>query len=437
MTLHIRRERLRLAVAAATTLLSGSAFAQMAPAITEPVTITFYNYNLASAGMGAEGTKQLLDEFMAANPLITVEGVGVSSPEMTSRVQADMVAGQAPDVAQIVFDGFDFVVNSLGAKALEDIAPAEEIAAHFDGMSANGLELGRLDGKTYGLAYTFSTPVLFYNASLFAEAGLDPDRPPRTWDEVKAAALQINERTGKTGLLTGAIMGSDWMLQGIILSNGGRVLSEDRTTITWAEPPALEAISMLRDLHLSGAMPNMPMASTIETFSSGNGGMYLQTSAMQAVFVAAAEGKFDLRSAPMPAFGDKETRPTNSGSALVIFADDPVKQRAAWELMKFLTSERGYTIITSKIGYLPLRPAIVDDPNYLAGWVAEHPLVQPNLDQLARLNPWVPMPGPNYRQILKILLDATEESVFGDGDPAEIMTDAQQRAQDLVPAAGQ
>ena len=69
------------------------------------------------------------------------------------------------------------------------------------------------------------------------------------------------------------------------------------------------------------------------------------------------------RAAPMPSFGDKPTRPTNSGSALVVLTHDPVKQRAAWELMKFLTSKHGYTIITSKIGYLPLRTDIVDDPN--------------------------------------------------------------------------
>jgi multiple sugar transport system substrate-binding protein len=407
--------------------------AEMAKTLDQPVTITFYNYNLASAGVGADGTKQLLDEFMAAHPDIKVEGVGVNSADMNSRVQADMAAGRVPDVAQIVFDGFDFIVHNLGAQALEDIVPADELAAHFEGMAPNGLQLGFLDGKTYGLAYTFSTPVLFYNATLFREAGLDPDKPPRTWDEVKQYALQIRDKTGKTGLMTGAIMGSDWMIQGIILSNGGRVLSEDRKTITFAEPPALGAIEMLHDLAVSGAMPNVPMNGTIETMASGNAGMYLQTSALQAVLVAGAKDKWELRAAPMPSFGDKPAKPTNSGSALVIFSQDPVKQRAAWELMKFLTSERGYTIITSKIGYLPLRPDIVDDPQYLAGWVKEHPLVQPNLEQLSRLNPWVPMPGPNYRQILKVMLDAYEEAVFGDGDPAEVMAEAQQRAQDLMP----
>ena len=42
-------------------------------------------------------------------------------------------------------------------------------------------------------------------------------------------------------------------------------------------------------------------------------------------------------------------------------------------------------LIVDEIGYLPLRPAIVTDPKYLAGWIAEHPLVAPNLEQLDRL----------------------------------------------------
>ena len=101
--------------------------------------------------------------------------------------------------------------------------------------------------------------------------------------------------------------------------------------------------------------------------------------------------------------------------------------------MKFLTSEHGYTIITSEIGYLPLRPAIVDDPNYLAGWIEDHPLVAPNLEQLDRLEPWDPMPGPNFRQIVKTMMDAVEMSVFGGADVEATLMDAQANAQALMP----
>ncbi len=429
-------KRLALAVAAATTLGGAASAAEMAPAVDKSVTITFYNYNLASAGIGAEATKKLIADFMAANPKITVEGVPVPSPDMITRVQADMAAGRPPDLAQIVFRDIDFAAFSLGAQALEDIVPPAELAAHFEGMSPNGLQLGVLDGKTYGLAYTFSTPILFYNADLFRQAGLDPDKPPRTWPEVKAAALAIVEKTGKQGFngLFFSTGSGTFTIQSVLMSNGGLAISDDRKTLKFAEPETVEALAMLRDLVKSGALPDVDPNSATEAMSSGNLGMFLTTSALQGALLAAAKDKWELRAAPMPAFGDKPTRPTNSGSALFILAQDPLKQRAAWELMKYLTSREGYTVITRDIGYLPLRPDIVDDDAYLGEWVEANPLIRPNLEQLSRLTPNRPMPGTNYRQVENTMMDAFNEAVFGDNDDvAGILADAQSRAQDLMP----
>ncbi|RMC30194.1 ABC transporter substrate-binding protein [Paracoccus alkanivorans] len=428
-----------------TTILTGLALAlgataghaQTIPAeVTEPVTITFYNYNLSSAGNGAEATKKMIAEFEASHPNIKVEGIPVSPQNFVTRVQADIVAGQPVDLTQMGFNALDFASKNLGAVALEDIIPQAEIDAHLEGMVPNGLELGRLDGKTYGLAYTFSTPILFYNADIFREAGLDPDAPPQTWEEVKAAGLNVKEATDALPLATGIYGPSamDWLMQGVVRSNGGAVINEDRTQMTFAEPESVEAVEMLRELAKLGITKNLDITSQMEGMAAGNTAMYLQTSAIQGFLVDGAEGNFDLRATTMPRFGDKPVRPNNSGSALVIHASEPLKQRAAWELMKYLTSKRGYTIITSEIGYLPLRPEIVEDPEYLGEWVKDHPLLQPNLDQLSVLEPWVPMPGPNYLQIATSMMDAMEQATFGDNDDVKgILEAAQTQAQNLLP----
>jgi multiple sugar transport system substrate-binding protein len=101
--------------------------------------------------------------------------------------------------------------------------------------------------------------------------------------------------------------------------------------------------------------------------------------------------------------------------------------------MKFLTSDYGYTIITSKIGYLPLRLDIVDDPNFLGPWTAEHPLIRPNLEQLSRLTPNVAFPGQNYRQAEAMMKEAVTEAVLGTGDVTQTLLDAQANAQGLMP----
>ncbi len=398
----------------------------------EPVTITFYSYNLGHATFGA-GTEKLIKEFMELNPHITVEGVAVPGAEINAKVQADLVAGNPPDVAQLIFDGLDHYVTNFNAKPIETIASKEDIEQHFEGFSPNGLKLGQLNGQTYGVAFTFSTPVLFYNANILKAAGLDPENPPTTWKEVKEYATAIVDKTDAEGVYIAGLAGFDWIIQSLIASNGGNVLSSDRKNITFAQPEAIEAISMWQDLVKSGVHSTLTAGEIMETMFKGNLGMYLQTSAVQNTMIKnSQDNQWELRAAAMPSFDVKPTAPVNSGSALFILSDDVAKQQAAWEFLKFVTSARGYTIITSEIGYLPLRPAIVDDPQYLKPWVEANPLVKPNLEQLERLTAWQSYPGPNWRQIENILLEATEKAVNTDGNVTEIMTEAQTRAQELL-----
>ncbi len=393
------------------------------------VTITFYSYNLASAGIGADGTKQLISEFEALHPNITVDGIGSPSTEIMSRTQADLAAGNPPDVAQLIFNDLDFIVNNFNATPMEDIVPADEWAAHIEGFHPRGLALGQLNDKTYGMAYTFSTPVLYINTTLFEEAGIDPATVPTTWDEAEALALQIVKNTGKNGL---SIYSPSWIAQALVMSDGGRMLSEDRKTLMFGDAEGQDAMARLQEMVNSGA--HIPQGvEPVQAFLSGQLGMMLNTTALlnyvQGTFAQSGQV---LNIGKMPAYGDKPTVPINSGSALFILSHDPVKQRAAWDFIKFVTSERGYTIITSKIGYLPLRPAIVNDPQYLGDWIKANPLFLPNLEQLDSLTPWVSFPGQNYRQIEQIITDAQNAVIFTNADPSTL-ADAQARAQALMP----
>jgi len=325
-----------------------------------------------------------------------------------------------------------YAAEQMGAQALEDVA-GDELAAHAEGFVPSGLALGQVEGKTYGLAYVFSTPILYINRTLFEQAGLDPDRPPRTWDEVKAAGIAIAEKTGKHGFFPGAYGPIDgtFVYQSIIMSNGGKVREGNR--LTFADKDQADAVAMLRNLVDAGAHARIDVGAHLDTFQSGNLGMFLYTTAVLNHFEKAAAGNFELGLAPLPSFGEKPTAPTNSGAAIFMFSQDPVKQRAAWELMKFLTSAEAYTTITTKIGYLPLRPAIVDDPRYLKDWIEANPKYRVNLEQLERLTPNVAFGGDNYRQVENLMMDAVREAVFGNGDPHEALRVAQERAQQLMP----
>jgi multiple sugar transport system substrate-binding protein len=447
-------------LAAAAVLLAGCGVGGSAPAATpapaqpapelapdQQVAITFESYNFGQAGAWSETFTALLDRFHAEHPNITVTAQkpqGTSSnpaADAVSSVQTQAATGNAPDVAQLGFSDLGFTVGQLGAKPLEDLF-GDDVAQNFAGphpYAPAAARLATLEGKTYGVPFVLSTPVLYYNATLFAAAGLDPARPPATWAEVTAAAEQITAATGKEGAYADCVttVAKDWCLQSIIRSNGGRVLSEDRTTLLYAEPPAVEAVSVLADMVATGAGPKFSQQQAVEAFARGDLAMILESSSLQGTFGRGAQGAgWELRGAATPSFGDTPAVPTNSGAALYVLSDDPARQRAGWELIEFLTSDAAFTEIAQNIGYLPLRTGLVDDPAALQGWAAANPTTAINIDQLNRMEPWVSFPGDDYLQIRDGMMDAVEEVVLQGADPQATLSAAAERGQALIPAGG-
>lgn len=180
--------------------------------------------------------------------------------------------------------------------------------------------------------------------------------------------------------------------------------------------------------------PDITNTDASDRFARGELGMLLTSSALQSSFLKASEGKFELGLTGMPGFGEEPSSPTNSGSALFIMSEDPAEQAASWELIKFLTGPEAQTIITENIGYVPLRSTLISDADYLAPFTASQGgLVEPNVAQLDRLEPWPSFPGPDYNQIRTLFMDAVSEVVFRGADPATTLQTAQDRASELMP----
>jgi multiple sugar transport system substrate-binding protein len=373
---------------------------------------------------------------IAQKPSVTT-GNGASNA--IQGLYSEVTAGKAPDVAQETFGDAGFMVNDIKANSLDQAVGAQAVQANFGGTypyAPTAASLGDINGQTYALPFVFSTPVLYYNATIFKDAGLNPADPPTTWAQVKADALAIKAKAGKAGVYIDCLtqVAGDWCYQALVDSNGGSVLSTDGAKLTFGDAPAVQAISMAQDLVNSGAMPKLTQLQAYPDFAAGNIGMFLETSSLQGTFQKGAKaGQWQLADAPMPSYGGKPTVPTNSGAELFMLAKDPAKQRAAWDLMTFLTSPQAYTQISENIGYLPLRTGLMNDPAGLQAWAQANPLEQVNVAQLARLKPWLAMPGSNYVQIRSDMMNAVESVVFQNADPAATMTAAQKAASALLP----
>lgn len=401
------------------------------------VSLTLMSY-LPTLGPGPAGILDgLVKSFESAHPGVQVKVESTSSGTaqgITSSIQQQVAAGTPPDIAQDSFDGLRFAISGLGAQPLDRVEGKAAVSQAFGGdhpyVSAV-TKLGKIAGHTYAIPWTLSTPVLFYDQTLFQQAGIT--EPPKDWAEVTSDAALLKQKTGADALANGCVGAGtpgDWCLQSMVLSGGGAILNGNK--IAWGNAASVAALKTLQGVADAGGLSNLTGAQAISEFGAGKLAMYLQTSAVQSTLLSAAGGRFQVAAAAEPGFGNKPAVPTNSGSGLVMLTKDKAKQKAAWQLMAWLTNDAAQTTITENIGYPPLRPTLTDDARYLKSWSHAQALLPVNLAQLARVRPTQAYPGPNFLQIETLFIDAATKVVFQNGDPKQTMQQAQSQAQTLV-----
>jgi multiple sugar transport system substrate-binding protein len=417
--------RLTLVAIAATVLTAATACTSSSDknaASGGPIILSFLSYNYGTPDTGGQGTQQLIDAFEAANPTIKIKPEGVAIADAQTKARTETAAGSPPDVAQIGWSKLAAAYGTLPLTPVQDIPSPAEWSASTAGISQPLLKAVEHRGKVAAMPYTLSTPTLFYNATLFQKAGLDPAHPPTTVDAVQSAGLAI-VKTGASGVYVDIANASksDFLTQSVIASNGGSLVSADGK-VTLDQPAAVEALTAMQRLTTSGAQPAVSENDAIAAFKAGKLGMLVTSTALLSSLEAASKGNFDLRTAAMPGFAGKKPHTTFSGAGLIVLARDEAHRQAAWQFVKFLTSAQGFRIITSKIGYLPLRPELIKDPNYLAPYYAKDACIGPALAQLESVTPYTFFSGNQAAQAVATLQDdAVEPIVMHGADPASTL----------------
>lgn len=129
-------------------------------------------------------------------PLVSGESaLNVGYNDLLDKVRTAATGGAAPAVCKMpILWGAEFAGRGqLQEIKLEDYGYTE--ADFWPGA----LKSCRFDGKLYGIPTNNETMAFIWNAAIFEAAGLDPERPPATWQEVVDYSRQIKETTGKAG----------------------------------------------------------------------------------------------------------------------------------------------------------------------------------------------------------------------------------------------
>lgn len=397
-------------------------------------TIEYWHIN--SESFGAPTVRELIAKFQEQNPDIKV--IEKFQPNvytgLMQNLQAALAAGKPPAVAQIGYNYVAYAAANFPHLSIEDAVKLNAADKDFltNNYLPNILDLGRINGKVEGLPYSISNPVMYYNADLVKQAGLDPEKPPQTWAELEKAAKVIKEKTGAYGLYVQEA-GDNWTQQALMESNGGRILAykDGKPVAAFNTPESIQAYEQLAKMVLNDKTAlHATTEEGFQAFVTGKVGYYIATIARRANIEKSA--KFKVSAAVFPTYGDKERRIPAGGNTLFIFAKDPEQQKAAWRFIKFLESPEALAMWTKGTGYIPPRKGVADDPKGLKEFLVQNPLMKAAVEQLPSVVSWVNFPGPNGLQAEQALVDARDSILSGKQTPADALRDAAEKVNKLL-----
>lgn len=398
-------------------------------------TITIQYWHINTEAFGLPAVRELIREFEKRNPGIKVEERYHPNAYtgLLQNLQAALAAGNPPDVVQMGYLYTWYAAKNLPFVSITELAKRFGGEKHLRRFAPNVLALGQVDGVLVGMPYSLSNIVAYYNADLFRRAGLDPDRPPSTWEGWRRAAHQIKERTGKYGIYL-ILLDDNWAIEALIRSNGGTLLrctgGVYRTGVDGKE--AVEALAMWASLVRDGLALGVPLQQGEQAFLAGEAASFMTTIARRAGLQEQTKGRFELRAARFPTFGGKPPALPGGGNVLMVFSRDPKKQEAAWKFIQFLTSPEGFTLWTKGTGYVPLLPELIRDPRYLKDFVEKNPIQKVAVEQLPFTVPWTSFPGPNGLAASQALFRATQKALSGQATAEAALNEAASEINRLI-----
>jgi ABC-type glycerol-3-phosphate transport system substrate-binding protein len=283
--------------------------------------------------------------FEKQNPDIDVVAHDAFPCQDPKTFDAKLAGGQMEDVFYTYFTDARHVVDIRQAA---DLTPYLKELKSYDSIQKQLRDIYTVDGKVYGIPRTGYSMGLIYNRELFQKAGLDPDKPPATWDEVRAAAKKIAALgDGTVGYADYSAQNQGgWHFTAELYSQGGDVVSPDGKKATIDTPEGRAVLRNLHDMRWTddsmGSKQLLVINDAQQMMGSGKLGMYLAAPDNIPILVKEKGGDYkDLALAPMP--GGKGTLIGGDGYMFNKRAT-PAQIRAGlkWLDHMFLTPGKGF-----------------------------------------------------------------------------------------------
>jgi ABC-type glycerol-3-phosphate transport system substrate-binding protein len=378
-------------------------------------TLTFWTIGLS--GTYDAYMNGLARQFESSHPGVKVVWVDLSQEATKQKLMAGIAAGDPPDLVNL---DTEFAVTMAQNGALTELSKyvsADLQAQYFPNLWA----AGQVDGGTYAVPWYVTTRVIMMNTSIMKEAGLDPARPPGTWEELDAYARQISARTDSVGMMPAIRIINDWSMA------GDPIVDMATLTPQFVNPGATAAVDRYRDLYRDGVMPPETLTEgykgALDRYKAGSLGILEAGPQFLLRIKADAPSVYQATAlAPLP-----ETATRTIPAATMNFAV-PVssKNRAlAVELALFLTSPEAQLEFAKLVPLLPSTIESTKDPYFQTGGQdkLQAEAVRISLGQLTQCRDFS-LALPRQKDLMRALNAAVEKAIRGEVPSEQALAEA-------------
>ena len=327
------------------------------PKPAEKVTLTFWNY---WDGKNGETIQALVDKYNDEHPGVEVKNVFIGWGELLPKLMTAAAGNDLPDIAAGDMAWIPKMVETGSLAVLDDYI--KQSGVDMNDFYPELLNIDRYDGKFYALPVSTNNLELFYNKDIFRAAGLDPEKPPQTWDELAQMAKQCTDHDkGIWGmeLFTQPGEGLTWQFQVYLWQAGGEFLSNGYSTPAFNSPAGKKALQFWVDLIQKDKVA--PLASW-GLFGQGKAAMVMDGSWMVGIW--REQAPFDYGTAPMPLPKGGQPATNMGGEHIFLPKNTPEKEAAAWDFINWLTSTETQIDWDMQTGFTPVRDSVATSDTY-------------------------------------------------------------------------
>ena len=372
-----------------------------------PVEVEFWHYYQDQTTLPV--IEKACTAYNKEHPEVKIKPIFVPTDQIRDRLQAAIMGKNPPAmvVEDICRTGLYAATGTLLPLDQYLAAKGVKMEDFYPGLITGA----RYNGQTVAMPISTNNLALFYNKNLFKAAGLDPNKPPKTWDDLLRYAKKMTKPDGSVygfemySQVDVSGEGLSWNLQPYFWQAGADFLDPTFTRAAFNNPAGEKALQFVVDLFQKHKVAGLARK---DSFGRGEAAMVVNGPWMIGIW---KDLEFPIGTAfiPYPKGGKPATN--MGGEQIFLFKTNSAIEQAAADFVIWFTSPEQQLNWSKQTGMLPVRYSVAQSPKYRAFVENTQPLLLPFIDQqqYAHARP----PIPEYADCSLAFARVMEKAYYG------------------------